>query len=80
MRRNSLLLQALAVTMMGVVAQLSSPAPASAAPTSACGWSNCTGMCGVGNPCGGECPWVCFPPPTDMCGLVMWYEACLFPE
>lgn len=80
MRRNRLLLQGLVVTMMGLVAQLSSAAAASAAPRGSCGWSQCTGLCGIANPCDAECPWVCIPASSELCGHVMWYEACLFPE
>ena len=81
MMRNRLLLQALVVTLMGFASHLSYPAPASAAPTSPCGWDRCTGVCGVGNPCDKECNWVCYPPLShDNCELeAVWYEACLHP-
>lgn len=79
MKRNKLMLQALVVTLMGSGAHLSDPAPASSAPASNCGWSRCTGVCGVANPCGEDCGWICKSPPNDECGLVLWYEACTIP-
>lgn len=79
MKRNKLLLQAFVVTLMGFAAHLSEPAPASATPTGACGWSRCTGVCGIANPCDENCNWVCMAPHYgNPCG-VTWYEACLDP-
>lgn len=79
MKRNRLLLQALAVTVMGFVAHLTAPAPVSSTAGSACGWDRCTGVCGVANPCDSECGWICKSPPNDECGLTQWYEACPIP-
>jgi len=80
MKQNKLLLQAFVVTMMGFAAHLSGPAPATAAATGSCGWSRCTGVCGVGNPCGEDCDWICLPPTSGNClPYHVWYEACLFP-
>lgn len=81
MKRNSLLLQALAVTVMGFVAHITAPAPASSTTMSLpCGYSYCTGVCGIANPCDEECGWICLPPGNDKCEMsTLWYQACPIP-
>lgn len=82
MVRNRLGLQALVVVLMGVAAHLTAPGRAvTTISGSMCGtWSRCTGVCGVANPCSGDCAWICMPPPNGMCDwTTAWYEACIDP-
>lgn len=79
MKRNKLLLQALVVTLMGLAAHLTRPAPAaSASRTSSCELqqSHCTGTCNWTS-CNGDCAYACIAPPNDYCELAtQWFEAC----
>ena len=82
MKRNRLLFQALVVTLMGLAAHLTRPAPAASAAVQSepCQQSTCTSVCYAGSYCDLEvCGQVCVPPPNEMCGSVRWYVACYEP-
>lgn len=82
MKRNKLVVQALVVTLMGLAAHVTRPAPAASAtaPSSICAGSYCTGLCTYGGPtCDVGCGYICVMPPNVPCGST-WYVACLEPE